>query len=266
MSPVPDTRMRDEADGYQGMHALVAELVLPDGASMYVMSALETSRELIRHSYHRYEFATVAVTHALFALEQVLAERLAGESPLRELIERATAAGLVTAALGAELERALHLRDRIAHGEVTSAACTPLGAVTMVRGVFDAVSMLLQPASVGRAGHASVAGTVGGNGAQSDDGLPRLWEEHLQAPYPESFRGVDFDGVALILLDADVAGLVRRELGGGLDGEGIAVLWACIAELDKVVPLLDEEYCASYFGRLRVMAGLVGARRLPAAT
>ncbi|GHB83678.1 hypothetical protein GCM10010347_63190 [Streptomyces cirratus] len=54
---------------------------LPGGASMYVMSALKTSRELIRHSYYRYEFATVAVTHSLFALEHVLAERLTTNEP-----------------------------------------------------------------------------------------------------------------------------------------------------------------------------------------
>lgn len=56
---------------------------------MYVMSALETSRELIRHSSYRYEFATVAVTHSLLALEHVLAERLATNEPLHTLIERA---------------------------------------------------------------------------------------------------------------------------------------------------------------------------------
>ncbi|MET9361265.1 hypothetical protein ABZX93_10155 [Streptomyces sp. NPDC006632] len=57
------------------MHALVTGLVLPGDASMYVMSTLETARELIRHSSYRYEFATVAVTDSLFALEHVLAER-----------------------------------------------------------------------------------------------------------------------------------------------------------------------------------------------
>jgi hypothetical protein len=74
--PVLDPRSHGIVLDYAGMHALVADLVLPGGASMQVMSALETSRELLRHSYYRYEFATVAVTHSLFALEQVLAERL----------------------------------------------------------------------------------------------------------------------------------------------------------------------------------------------
>ncbi|MPY34122.1 hypothetical protein FNH09_23590 [Streptomyces adustus] len=93
-----------------------------------------------------------------------------------------------------------------------------------------------------------------------------LWEAHLRAPFPESFRGVDLDGVDLVLLDADVAGLVLRELGGTLDGHWIAVLWARIAELGKVVPLIEEEYCVSYFTGLAELARLAAARHLPAAT
>lgn len=70
----------------------------------------------------------------------------------------------------------------------------------------------------------------------------------------------------LILPDADVAGLVQRELDGGLDGNGIAILWACITALDKIVPLIDSGYCASYFAKLRTMAKLAAARLLPTAT
>ncbi|MFD9689351.1 hypothetical protein ACFWXO_26745 [Kitasatospora sp. NPDC059088] len=102
--------------------------------------------------------------------------------------------------------------------------------------------------------------------AQSEDRLARLWEEHRCALYPDGFRGVDIEGVELILLDADVAGLVRQELDGGLDDSGIAVLWACIAGLDKVVPLINSEYCASYFARLRTLAKLAAARHIPTAT
>ncbi|WP_206310072.1 hypothetical protein [Streptomyces sp. A0592] len=69
----------------------------------------------------------------------------------------------------------------------------------------------------------------------------------------------------LILLDADVAGLLHTELTKGLDGHRTAVLWACIAALDKAVPLIDEEYCAAYFARLRTLAGLAAARHIPAA-
>ncbi|MEJ8640913.1 hypothetical protein WKI68_04475 [Streptomyces sp. MS1.HAVA.3] len=260
--PVPDPRAGDLVLDYEGMHALVANLVLPDGASMYVMSAMETSRELIRHSYYRYEFATVAVTHALLALEHVLAERLAVNlgQPLKGLIEKAADAGLIAAELAAEVDRSRLLRDKLTRGDVTSAALGPTGAIALVRAVFDAVSLLLRPPS------AAEAPAAGRSGALREDRLARLREEHHRALFPSSFRGVGIDGVELILLDADVAGLVESELNGGLDERGIAILWECIARLDKAVPLINEEYCASYFARLRTMAGLAAARHIPAAT
>ncbi|MFJ7965608.1 hypothetical protein [Streptomyces sp. NPDC096324] len=260
LQPVRDPRARDLVLDYADMHALVADLVLPGDASMYVMSAMETSRELIRHSYYRYEFATVAVTHSLFALEHVLAERLAAREPLHVLIERATDAGLITAALAAELDRGRLLRDKLVRGSASSAALTPLRSVAMVRAVFDAVSLLLRPPSIAEATAADVGA------AQPEGDLARLWEDHLHAPFPDGFRGVDFDGVDLVLLDADIAGLVRRELKGGLDDSGIACLWGCIADLDKIVPLINEEYCASYFTKLRTMAQVAAAPYIPTAT
>ncbi|MYV78098.1 hypothetical protein GT352_29830 [Streptomyces sp. SID1046] len=258
--PVRDPRARDLVLDYADMHALVADLVLPGGASMYVMSALETSRELIRHSYYRYEFATVAVTHSLFALEHVLAERLAMNEPLHVLIERATDAGLITAGLAAELDRSRLLRDKLTQGAESSAALGPIRAVAMVRAAFDAVSLLLRPPS------GAEAAAPGVGGAEPEGGLAQLWDEHLRALFPEGFRGVDFDGVDLVLLDADVAGLVLRELKGGLDDSGIAYLWGCIADLDKIVPLINEEYCASYFTKLRAIAQVAAAPYIPTAT
>ncbi|MFG2840777.1 hypothetical protein ACGFYE_37895 [Streptomyces zaomyceticus] len=260
LQPVRDPRVRDLVLDYADMHSLVADLALPGDASMYVMSAMETSRELIRHSYYRYEFATVAVTHSLLVLEHVLAERLATNEPLNNLIERATDAGLITEGLAAELDRSRLLRDRLTQGAESSAALHPIRAVAMVRAVFDAVSLLLRPPS--EAGTAAPA--VGG--VQPEYGLARLWEDHLRAQFPDGFRGVDFDGVELVLLDADVAGLVQQELNGGLDDSGIAHLWARIADLDKIVPLINEEYCASYFAKLRTMAQVAAAPYIPAAT
>jgi hypothetical protein len=102
---------------------------------------------------------------------------------------------------------------------------------------------------------------------RSDERLARLWEEHMSAPFPAGWRGTDVAGVDLVLADADVAGLVRTELdGGGIDDAGIAALWARAADLDKIVPLIDEEYCAAYFARLRAMARLAAAPHVPAAT
>ncbi|WP_462100171.1 hypothetical protein [Streptacidiphilus sp. PAMC 29251] len=242
------------------MDALVADLILPGDASMYVMSAMETSRELIRHSYYRYEFATVAVTHSLFALERVLTERLAINEPIQDLIGRAADAGLIPAELAAKLDRSRLLRDKLTQATVTSAALSPVRAVTMVRAVFDAVSLLLPRPS------AAEVAAVDMNGPQPEDRLARLWEEHRRALYPDSFRGIDLEGVELILLDANVAGLIQRELDGGLDDSGLAILWACIADLDKVVTQINSEYCVSYFGRLRTMAKLAATRYTPTAT
>ncbi|WP_344332679.1 hypothetical protein [Streptomyces globosus] len=84
--------------------------------------------------------------------------------------------------------------------------------------------------------------------------------------FPDGFRGVDVDGVDLVLLDADVAGLVQSELSGRLDGTGIALLRRCIAALHRVIPLLHEEYCASCFSRLKAMARVAAAPHTPAAT
>ncbi|MFD8789344.1 hypothetical protein [Streptomyces vinaceus] len=258
--PVRDPRARDLVLDYAEMHALVADLVLPIGASTYVMSAMETSRELIRHSYYRYEFATVAVTHSLFALEHVLADRLATNEPLQVLIEQATDAGLITAGLAAELDRSRLLHEKLTQGAASSAALRPNRAVEMVRAAFDAISLLLRSPSAAETTDPDVGG------AQSVGRLARLWEDHLSALFPDGFRGVDFDGADLVLLDADVAGLVQRELKDGLDDTGIAYLWGCIADLDKIVPLINDEYCTSYFAILRTMAQVAAAPYIPTAT
>ncbi|MFJ9458422.1 hypothetical protein ACIRST_25455 [Kitasatospora sp. NPDC101447] len=269
---VPDLRMHTVVPDYAAMHALVADLVLPEGAPMSVTSALDTSRELVRHSYFRYEFATVAVAHALLALEQVLAERTGhhgghdsagaddstcATAPLRELVRRAGEAGLLPADPDGELEHAVRLRERIARGEASSAALYPPRAVVLLRAVFDAVALALRPVAPAPAGP--------GPGGHLEH-LARQWQEYTRAPFPASFRGVDVDGADLVLLDVYVAGLVHRELNGGLDDDGIAVLWQCIADLSRVVPLIDEAYCAAYFARLRDVARLAAARHLPPAT
>lgn len=69
----------------------------------------------------------------------------------------------------------------------------------------------------------------------------------------------------LVMLDADVAGLLHRELDDGLDDEGVAILWACIARLDKVLPLIGDAYCTAYYRKLRMIAGVAAARHMPSA-
>ncbi|MFJ9120100.1 hypothetical protein ACIRJO_31715 [Streptomyces sp. NPDC102394] len=99
-----------------------------------------------------------------------------------------------------------------------------------------------------------------------DGRLPAFWEEHRQAPFPGRFRGVSIAGVELTLLDSYMAGLALRELSGGLDDDDIPTLWACIADLDKVLPVIADDYCRSYYARLRVIAGLIAPGYLPSAS
>ncbi|MEU1284531.1 DUF4145 domain-containing protein [Kitasatospora sp. NPDC005856] len=158
--PVPDPRAHHFVNHYSDMHALVAELVLPEHAPAYVVSVLETSRELIRHSYYRYEFTTVAVAYSLFALERALAERLgAKKKTLQQLIEQAAATGVITADLADRLDAGRPLRNKFAHGDLTGSALTPAMAVGMVRTAFDTAELLF-PAPAGAAAVPGRAGTA----------------------------------------------------------------------------------------------------------
>ncbi|MGW7582733.1 DUF4145 domain-containing protein [Kitasatospora sp. NPDC054768] len=148
--PVPDPRAHHFVTHYSDMHDLVADLVVPENAPAYVVSALETSRELIRHSYYRYEFTTVAVTHSLFALERALAEHLGVKKTFQQLIEHAAATGVIAADLADRLSAGRQLRNKLAHGDLTSTALTPVMAVNMVRAAFDTAA-LLYPAPTGEA-------------------------------------------------------------------------------------------------------------------
>ncbi|MEU9037857.1 hypothetical protein AB0D45_23540 [Streptomyces sp. NPDC048352] len=58
---------------------------------------------------------------------------------------------------------------------------------------------------------------------------------------------------------------MQRELNGGLDDRSVAFLWGCIADLDKIAPLINEECCASYFTNLRTMAQVAASPYLPRA-
>ncbi|MFJ9721502.1 hypothetical protein ACIRP3_02025 [Streptomyces sp. NPDC101209] len=100
---------------------------------------------------------------------------------------------------------------------------------------------------------------------QLDSRLPPLWEEHRQAPFPGRFRGVSIAGVELVLLDSYVAGLALRELSGGLDDDDIPTLWMCITDLEKVLPLIADDYCRSYYARLRVITDIIAPGYLPSA-
>lgn len=88
-----------------------------------------------------------------------------------------------------------------------------------------------------------------------------LWKEHMRADFPARLRGEELAGVDMVMLDADIAGCVVtwRLDRGHLDEERHQVLLRCIADLDKVLPLLTESSEVQYYKRLRELAVMTSA-------
>ena len=95
-----------------------------------------------------------------------------------------------------------------------------------------------------------------------------LLDAHDIAPYPAGLSdGDEIEGVALVLLDADIAGLAASYLenGGVLPAEQWRVLGECAAVARVIVPNLRGDAWV-YFARLYALAQamLRGAPDLPA--
>jgi len=90
------------------------------------------------------------------------------------------------------------------------------------------------------------------------EAVTRLWQAHLEAEYPDGYRGEEVAGVELILLDADIAGCVSTYLadGGRLDLQRTAILGRCYRDAAVVVSELPSP-AREYFARLERMAGAV---------
>ncbi|WP_052706915.1 hypothetical protein [Streptomyces rubellomurinus] len=98
----------------------------------------------------------------------------------------------------------------------------------------------------------------------ADAELAELWRQHGEAPFPDSVKRNEIDGIDLVYLDSATAGLVTSEVNHrGLDRQGVAMLHQCCAELDTVVPRITDPDARAYYERLRVIARLVAARYVP---
>ncbi|MEU9286962.1 hypothetical protein AB0D57_20180 [Streptomyces sp. NPDC048275] len=95
--------------------------------------------------------------------------------------------------------------------------------------------------------------------AEHEAAAARLWQEHLHAPFPAGLHGADRAGIDMMLLDADIAGCVSTWLNhdGSLDRGRHRILRACLADLDQVLPFLNEAEDLAYYQRLRQLAHLV---------
>jgi hypothetical protein len=86
----------------------------------------------------------------------------------------------------------------------------------------------------------------------------RLWQQHIQAPFPPSCRGRAIEGIELITLDADAAGCLQTYFATGraLTTGHVAILGRCYHDLGVVQRQLTGE-ARTYFQRLEQIAGAV---------
>lgn len=87
----------------------------------------------------------------------------------------------------------------------------------------------------------------------------RLWQEHRQAPFPDSLRRAKFEATDVWLLDLYTAGCVLAWLNndGTLDAENERILLSCIEDLDRAIPGIKDPAGAQYLQRLHQLAVLV---------
>lgn len=87
--------------------------------------------------------------------------------------------------------------------------------------------------------------------------LQSLWEVHLAEHFPPSLeKGRDYAGVDLVLVDADIAGLVQAAVSGSRTGAAERRLLHELGEdVARVLPTLPED-ARGYFERLRRIAVL----------
>ncbi|MER7774194.1 hypothetical protein ABTZ21_04165 [Streptomyces sp. NPDC096191] len=69
-----------------------------------------------------------------------------------------------------------------------------------------------------------------------------LWQEHRAAEFPARLRGVEFEDIDMVMLDADTAGCTFAWVnnGGTLDPERKRILQTCVEDLDRVIPQVSD--------------------------
>ncbi|MFC9608352.1 hypothetical protein ACFTTN_33560 [Streptomyces niveus] len=88
------------------------------------------------------------------------------------------------------------------------------------------------------------------------DALAQMMAEHVARPFPPSFRGLDFEGQDMLLLDADAYGYAAGVRKGPLSEQHRAGLARLTSVCVKVLPAIDDEYVAEYYTHVRDMAVL----------
>ena len=92
--------------------------------------------------------------------------------------------------------------------------------------------------------------------------LLALWNEHLNARFPQGAASLDPAGVCLASTDTFMAGCLTSFFGGSkeqghLDSRRSEILASCRAELERALEAEMPPHIRTYFQRLFHLAGLV---------
>lgn len=87
--------------------------------------------------------------------------------------------------------------------------------------------------------------------------IQELWKRHLATTFPPECRGMEVEGIELVLLDADIAGCITAYLGQRVvhnwhDLKRKKTLRRCCADLARV-DLKLEGRARAYFERLLLL-------------
>lgn len=122
------------------MHRLVRPLQITDVVPANTARAFETARELLRFSFYHYEFAAVAVSTSIIAIEPVLRDRYGGTN-LAHMIQDALEDGTITTEQADHLDTGRQIRNRYAHGKMMHPALPIVFAVELVKTSLDVITM-----------------------------------------------------------------------------------------------------------------------------
>lgn len=88
--------------------------------------------------------------------------------------------------------------------------------------------------------------------------ITRLWEQHLEAAFPDKLRSMEIDGGDAVTLDSTVAGCVQTFIAkqGKLDLWRTSTLGLCYGELPRWIAETSGKEL-KYVKRLQEMARLV---------
>lgn len=96
------------------------------------------------------------------------------------------------------------------------------------------------------------------NSPEAMKAIQKLYNEHLNTPFPD-LRGEEIDGIDLVMLDSDIAGLVQTFFAhrGQLNGDDFKILNHCYSDLKIVVRELENKHRLYFSNLLNIVEQII---------